>query len=283
MSQSQTTAKFQLHSTLSSSLEEPPSPTHSASNSSSQQSRNEKYHKAIKKSLNKMSFAAPANYSENDIFERTCQSHGNLINPGTPSHYNLENYTSPVLDTITNNPLNAVTLNCFCEEEDDNEEDDENAQQPYTGPSSSSSQQHNHLDKTSSIPEQQEQINHHEDTSSHTPPFIRPRARSIISQSLISTLNHKNNTSSANRGYYNHGSGAPHIHPSASTTGVASLSFHPVAKRLKSYAGQTHVIKDKVDANAIDFYSFADMNQKENEQESYATTTISAKDYVGRF
>lgn len=289
--QPQTSAKFQLHSTLSSSLEDPPSPTHTSSTNNSQQSRNEKYHKSIKKSLNKMSFTTP-NYSDSDIFERTCQGHGILNSKRTPSHYNLENYTSPILDTITNNPLNSVTLNCFCEgdepmccaERDDeqninnaeDEDEDENRQQDYTGPQLDDSEHHQHHRQ-------------HQHEESFTPPFIRPRARSIISQSLISTLNHKNNSTSTTPHPHPHahsigsGSGSGNLRSSTSSTGVSSLSFHPLAKRLKSYAGQTPISKDKVDTNAIDFYSFADMNQMENDQESYATTTISAKDYIGRF
>ena len=85
-------------------------------------------------------------FSEADIFERTCSKHNYhyplINNPETPSHYNLENYTSPILDTATeilsnNIPLDQVKLNCYCDEnENENEIDkqieNENEQEENT-------------------------------------------------------------------------------------------------------------------------------------------------------
>ena len=92
--------------------------------------KNDKLHKSIKRSLSKLTFTPPnANipsnpvsassstghsFSEADIFERTCSKHNYhyplINNPETPSHYNLENYTSPILDTATEILSNNIPL-----------------------------------------------------------------------------------------------------------------------------------------------------------------------------
>ncbi|KAL6450003.1 hypothetical protein SBY92_001944 [Candida maltosa Xu316] len=290
---SQPGTKFNLYSNSSSSLDEPPSPTNLSNNNNNTHNRSDKFHKSIKKSLNKLAFTPP-NYSDCDIFERTCSKLNILNNPETPSHYNLENYTSPILDSATeilsnNVPLDQVKLNCLCEEEA------ASGDQPNINNTNNNNSVK--LNSSNNSSDNSDNSNGSNDTTHHNYPepyFLRPRARSILSQTLISTLDHKK------------------IQPSASTTGVPTLSSPPLAKRSLSYAGQTPHSKSKVDANTIDFFSFADMVNHEEEEQGFESeeeyihnhdkpieqpvsprevhpirrgsyvTTISAKDYIGR-
>lgn len=265
--------------------------------------KNDKLHKSIKRSLSKLTFTPPnANipsnpvsassstghsFSEADIFERTCSKHNYhyplINNPETPSHYNLENYTSPILDTATeilsnNIPLDQVKLNCYCDENENENEIDKQIE--------NENEQEENADQIRDQKQEKEDILQPPST---TTTFIRPRARSIISQTLISTLDHnrKMHSSMSSTGFnnnhnHNHNNNHNHNHNNATATATAISNYNPLpppllAKRLMSYAGQTpysqskgigKVDKEDNDPNTIDFFSFADIiNHEEVEEE----------------
>ncbi|KAI5960472.1 hypothetical protein KGF57_001943 [Candida theae] len=213
------------------------------------------------------------NSSSSDIFERSV-SNGSLLckftNPDTPFHHNIENYTSPILDTtaeILVNPniqLEQVKLNCYC--------DDDGTSLPsldsFKGKDVlfSSSYNNNHsnnsyIDGNASTSNDCNSKPTNQSTSSLTsaPPFIpgsnttsptlRPRARSIISQSIISTLdnskhnNNNNNNSSSNNTTAGGISHLSKVKSSTTTTGLTRP--HLSALRSSSFAGTTCLLRNK--------------------------------------
>jgi len=236
---------------------------------------------------------ASSSTSSSYIFERSLEGNASrsiLHNPETPSHYNLENYTSPILDTTTemlSNPnldfYNDVKLNCFCEDE---------CKEDHAGEP-------------------------------------RPRSRSIISISLINSFDHYNgnnfnskgelldeegeiNEEDAEEDEYNKNSSrqnskskrsslsSPSIASSSSKTASGAVS--PLTKRLLSYVkAPTMSAISNTSANSkndqtIDFYSFADMINNEDIEDNELSsggndstlqfrkssyTTMSVKDYIG--
>ncbi|ABN67498.2 predicted protein [Scheffersomyces stipitis CBS 6054] len=243
--------------------------------------------------------------SSSYIFERSLESNASrtiLNNPETPSHYLLENYTNPILDTTTeiiSNPnldfYNDVKLNCYCE--DDCAED--------------------HVGEP------------------------RPRSRSIISSSLISSFDHHNNSSKSkilsdedgevqeeeegeedeeDEEYNDDDSKSRHSHhqskskrssfsaPSIASSRTASGAVSPLTKRSISFvktslpapmtpAGNPNASRTGSNGQTIDFYSFADMINNEDFEEGEIAankvsetnsqfrkgsfTTMSVKDYIG--
>ncbi|KAK6456331.1 uncharacterized protein RJT20DRAFT_43684 [Scheffersomyces xylosifermentans] len=236
---------------------------------------------------------ASSSTSSSYIFERSLEGNASrsiLNNPETPSHYNLENYTSPILDTTTemlSNPnldfYNDVKLNCFCEED---------CKEDHSGEP-------------------------------------RPRSRSIISISLINSFDHYNANNNFNskgellgeggernedeEDYHKNSSrhNSKSKRSSLSSPSIASCSskavsgaVSPLTKRSSSYvkAPTMSPINNSSSGNSskndqtIDFYSFADMiNNEDNEENEFSSggndstsqyrkssyTTMSVKDYIG--
>lgn len=304
----------------------------------------DKCHKFVKRALNKLSLSPcsqPTNFtptslsnsiisttsSSSDIFERSLENNYEkifLTNPEIPSHYNLENYTSPILDTTTEiltNPkinLDQVKLNCFCDEEDDEEgyidvdmssEPSMDANESHSPlspnaslassgllyykmqhvPASGGSVAPVSIESTLVQPGSSSDI-HHSGSFREQP---RPRARSIISQTLISTLDNSHRTrmatslsTSAAATMGGHGNNhnldlerratAPGGHMRHHFLTKSFTQQHqpqlPIStkltKRSFSFAGNTKHSRNKFidDGNSptIEFYSFADMINHED-------------------
>ncbi|EGW30624.1 uncharacterized protein SPAPADRAFT_63452 [Spathaspora passalidarum NRRL Y-27907] len=257
-----------------------------------------KNHRFVKKTLNELSFSPVCCHNStsmnnsiistastsSDIFERSLETNNNprtfITNPETPLHYNLENFTSPILDTTTEiltNPkikLEEVQLNCFCDDEDLIEVDQDatevdTEQDTYELPlppqsfrmsnASSCSSDTNLTPTTSSLRSMPTATIETTMSSNETP--VRPRARSIISQTLISTLDNSKGRMTKS---------ASTIQPSYST--MSRHHNHSIIPKLNrrslSFAGSTkHTrsrVKDDPNAPTIEFYSFADMINHED-------------------
>ncbi|CAK9440088.1 uncharacterized protein LODBEIA_P41880 [Lodderomyces beijingensis] len=223
---------------------------------------------------------ASCSSSSSDIFERSVSNNDHLTclsNPETPIHYNIENYTSPILDTTTEiltNPniqLDQVRLNCYCDEitlAKGNNFLYRSHTGTHTSPENSSQNSVTPADLSPPV---------------SLSPTLRPRARSIISQSIISTLdgskfsNHAGCKSNLSKS-------TPGIQLSAKQSQSQSQQLHQTAppppfsffqtKRSSSFAGATPFSRSNprevADTNgvspAIEFYSFADMISHEDEE-----------------
>ncbi|KAI3403113.2 hypothetical protein KGF56_004173 [Candida oxycetoniae] len=229
--------------------------------------------------------AISSNSSASDIFERSVSNNDyltGLANPETPAHYSIENYTSPILDKTTEilaNPniqLDQVKLNCYCDEDYEMDDDDI---KPFDPHKHSVGSFQNYSTPSNSEIAQGDAIS----------PTFRPRARSIISQSIISKLDHsKSNNSNNNNNNNNSSSSGPagKLSLSKSTTGFSFSKPQPLNqppfllnKRSSSFAGATRHTRSQsrekekekeegeeeeeeeetVSTPTIDFYSFADM------------------------
>lgn len=99
----------------------------------------DRLHRILNFTLNKLLLTSPPRppreystssliSSQSQIFERSINLSG-FISPETPQHYNLENFTNPILDTTTEliaDPkfsYKHIKLNCYDEEVDEEEEE----------------------------------------------------------------------------------------------------------------------------------------------------------------
>ncbi|KAI5949850.1 hypothetical protein CANMA_005430 [Candida margitis] len=268
------------------------------------QSPSQNQHLATPLTRSRYNSVASCNSSSSDIFERSVTNGNplsNLTNPETPFHYNIENYTNPILDTtaeILVNPniqLDQVKLNCYCDDEftalpscdsfkgkesyftnsnnnnNDNNNNTENtdnndnsntttaaaaaaaAVANSVGPKSGGS-----ADGCNSVDCKSRPNNQSTSSLSLTPapplvaisPTMRPRARSIISQSIISTLDnskHNNNNNSNSNSFTT--SGNSHLSKVKSSTSTSGLSFLSRPQfgnaRSSSFAGNTSLLRNK--------------------------------------
>ncbi|RLV88970.1 hypothetical protein JA1_005420 [Spathaspora sp. JA1] len=314
-----------------------------------------KNHRFVKKTLNELSFTpvvchnsismnnsiTSSTSSSSDIFERSLETNNSrtfITNPETPSHYNLENYTSPILDTTTEiltNPkikLDQVKLNYFCDDDEyieidpnDTGEDTEQQEveeevylvkepQPQSFRTSSVSSYSSHTPSNASLNSSQMPTDTIETTMSSTERPVRPRARSIISQTLISTLENSKSRMTKSASTIQPSGYRRRSHSIIPKLNKRSLSFSGATKHSRSQS------KEDPNSPSIEFYSFADMithedlycpdEEEEEEVEGFISptlrranttagfhsistdgmecpfrkssyTTISAKDYIG--
>ncbi|ODV77662.1 uncharacterized protein CANTADRAFT_23765 [Suhomyces tanzawaensis NRRL Y-17324] len=245
-----------------------------------------KLHKFIKKTLHRLqtpkavspggsstsSVGSIAGKTPSDIFERSLEANATsiLTNPETPSHYTTENYTNPILDTTTeilNDPkvdIQNIKLNCYGDEIDSGGSSPE--ANIFTGINSRGAS--GKLQRSESSLD------------------FRPRSRSIISASLMSSLDHDFHDSNDNK------------------SGIDLNEKNELTRRSPSIS-RLNLQEEDVDAeqsNTIEYYSFADMISHEEGIEdpqpitssdfAQSTTalpprrkgschTISLKDYIG--
>lgn len=206
---------------------------------------------------------ASCNSSSSDIFERSVTNGNplsNFANPETPFHHNIENYTSPILDTtaeILVNPniqLEQVKLNCYC--------DDDITSLPscdsFKGRDSYFSPNYNNgngggTDKCSNVDCKSKPNNQSTLSLSSAPapipgsnvisPTLRPRARSIISQLIISTLDNSKHSNSNNTSTTSGNSHLTKVKSSTATTGLSRP--HLSNLRSSSFAGNTSLLRNK--------------------------------------
>ncbi|KAG5419926.1 hypothetical protein I9W82_001806 [Candida metapsilosis] len=226
---------------------------------------------------------ASCNSSSSDIFERSV-SNGNPLshftNPETPFHHNIENYTSPILDTtaeILVNPniqLEQVQLNCYCDNSNNNIDNDNNNNNdiPTSLPTNDSfkgrdslfnpnySTNNNNKGGGCSGGDCKCKPNNQSSSSlSMAPPpipgsngaspMLRPRARSIISQSIISTLDNSKHNSGTNTNLPSGNSNLSKVKSYTATTGLARP--HISTLRSSSFAGNTCLLRNKPNHNKI--------------------------------
>ena len=164
-----------------------------------------------------------------------------------------------------------MKLNCYCDENENENEIDKQIEN-----------ENEQEENTDQIRDQKQEKEDILQPPSTTTTFIRPRARSIISQTLISTLDHnrKMHSSMSSTGFNNnqiHNNNHNHNNATATATAISIIihCHHHYLRKTMSYAGQTLILKVKVgkvdkednDPNTIDF-SFADIiNHEEVEEE----------------
>ncbi|KAI5956982.1 hypothetical protein KGF54_000601 [Candida jiufengensis] len=313
---------------FSASSAQPPPPSSSASTTTKSQSQQSQQSQQTQRDPIELSQSHPrfnsivsCNSSSSDIFERSVLNFNNsqnndskspfinLTNPETPFHYNIENYTSPILDTTTEiltNPnikLDQVKLNCYCDNLnsfDDTLFNCSTTNNDNVNFNTSSFDSNNNNQKQCNQP-QLESIS----------PNIRPRARSIISQSIISTLDnsnlkHGNNKMNSSLGLttithtksnnnFNTNNNNPKLHPSNYQTkrssSFAGSTLHSRNKSLTnrdSFGGQQQQ-QDDFKSPTIDFFSYADIikNEDENnfikiEEEEFQDQSFNANDQQSR-
>lgn len=186
-----------------------------------------------------------------------------LSNPETPLHYSIENYTSPILDTTTeilSNPkvdfYNDVRLKCFYEDED---EADDNSGPDLQAKESNLSDK----DKDTAEASDDEQPKQYTVNSGNDFEF-RPRSRSIISLSLMSSFDQEE----------------PAKRSKSISSHRRAISRTPTHREVSTDTGDTN-------DQTIEYYSFADMVTHEDLPEDAINNakkgsyTISVKDYIG--
>ncbi|CAI5760737.1 unnamed protein product [Candida verbasci] len=326
-------AKFNLFSNSTSSLEEnncarappppPPPPQPPASSSSSNNinissHNNKKFHhkKCISKlkltpiccssTGNNINMDCISSNSDSDIFERSLIKNepiSNLANIETPEHFNLENFTSPILDStieICSNPqigLDNIKLNCYEEEEEDHDDDDDDGEKTDIN-------NNNNNDDDDDDDEQYEEIygtSPKQYMGRNNEEAFRPRSRSIISQNLITTLNQIQSRKELDKS------------KSSNVLNTTAAAYNrPLSKRASSFSGATAYSRDKKkdhinqkNTNAtsagggncqfLNYYSFAEMIKNEDKDDGISPTsqnsnsntrrgsyaTVNAKDYIG--
>ncbi|KAK6197983.1 uncharacterized protein RJT21DRAFT_122852 [Scheffersomyces amazonensis] len=191
----------------------------------------------------------------NDIFERSLESSAiaTINNPEIPTHYNIENFTNPILDTTTefiSDPnvdfYNDVKLNYY---------DDSNYDESLGSTAHPIIHEHEPLSTTTSN-------NNSNSGECFSIPF-RSRSRSIISNNLLNTLS-QSSTNAASTNSSCSFSNLPKLYKRSLSWSNTSGDFPRRQSHQPPPSKETN--NDESIQNAtIDFYSFADMLSHEDE------------------